>query len=122
MNLHSSLFLTLSRSALRFLPKRSSNQTLKWKQIPSLGQEVALDTDYLRLSFFGSLQEADLYKLLKIHNLKHLNLSCSDLSDMHLKTIGQIKTLQLLDLDSTEITAAGLHHLSALKQVHELRL
>ena len=61
-----------------------------------LGQEVALDIHYLRLSFFGSLQEADLYKLLKLHNLKHLNLSCSDLSDMHLKTIGQIKHFNYL--------------------------
>ncbi|MGD1840016.1 MAG: hypothetical protein ACFB0B_03845 [Thermonemataceae bacterium] len=87
-----------------------------------INQQVALDTDYLKLSFSGDIEKTELYKLLRLKNLKHLNTACADLCDQHLEVIGQITTLELLDLDSTAITDNGLQHLIPLNQLKELRL
>lgn len=87
-----------------------------------LDKEVNLETDYLSLSFFGEIETTELQKLFQLKHLKHLNLSSSDLFDKHLEVIGQMKTLELLDLDLTEITDNGLRNLKPLKQLRELRL
>lgn len=79
-------------------------------------------TDYLNLSFLGKIENTEIQKLLKLTKLRHLNASNTDLLDKHLETIGQIYSLELLDLDSTEITNNGLKFLENLKQLKELRL
>ena len=85
-------------------------------------KEVNIDTDYLNLSFFGEIDIIELKKLALLKKLKHLNLASSDLLDKHLEFIGQVETLELLDLDLTEITDNGLRNLQSLKQLRELRL
>lgn len=85
-------------------------------------QEVRVDTDYLSLSFFDKIKISEIKKLLHLENLKHLNLSSSDLMDEHLEIVGKIESVELLDLDSTEITNQGLQFLEPMKQLKQLRL
>ncbi len=87
-----------------------------------LNKEVNIDADYLNLVFLGEIDSLELKKLTQLKNLRHLNISSSDLFDEHLLVIGQIETLELLDLDSTEISNKGLQQLSHLKKLRELRL
>lgn len=88
-----------------------------------IDKEASLDCDYLRLSFFGEIEMVEFEKLSQFKKLKHLNVSSSDLFDEHLEIIiGQMDSLELLDLDSTEITNNGLRNLKSIKQLRELRL
>ena len=87
-----------------------------------IDKEINIDTDYLNLSFYGEIETIELKKLIQLKNLKHLNISSSDLFDKHLIFIGQLETLELLDLDLTEITDNGLRNLNSLKRLRELRL
>ncbi len=87
-----------------------------------LNREINIDTDYLNLSFYGEIDKNELKKLTQLKRLKHLNVSSSDLYDKHLEIIGQLKTLELLDLDLTEITDSGLKNLIRLTQLRKLRL
>lgn len=87
-----------------------------------INKEVSLDTNYLSLSFFGEIEMAELEKLYQLKKLKHLDMASSYLFDKHLEVIGQVKTLEILDLDLTEITDKGLRNLKPLKQLRELRL
>lgn len=84
-----------------------------------IDKEVNIDTDYLNLSFYGEIETIELKKLIQLKNLKHLNISSSDLFDKHLIFIGQLETLELLDLDLTEITDNGLRNLNSLKRLRE---
>jgi hypothetical protein len=87
-----------------------------------IDHEVCTNADYLSLSFFGEIEISEIQKLLQLKNLKHLNLSSCDLIDKHLETIGKIASLELLDLDATEITDQGLFFLQHLKNLKQLRL
>lgn len=95
---------------------------MKRDTIRILDNEVRLETNYLSLLFFGKIQMSEWEKLAQLKNLKHLNVASSDLVDAHLEIIGQLKTLELLDLDLTEISDNGLRKLKSLKQLVELRL
>ncbi|MCP4521911.1 MAG: hypothetical protein GY827_09530 [Cytophagales bacterium] len=81
-----------------------------------------MDTEAEFYSFFGEIKSSELEQLLHFKKLKHLNVSCSDLFDHHLAIIGKIESLELLDIDSTEITNDGLKHLIPLKKLSALRL
>ena len=87
-----------------------------------VGHEVRIDADYLRLRFFGEIEISEIQKILRLKNLKHLKLSSSDLIDKHLEAIGKIDSLELLDLDATDITNQGLFYLEPLKNLKQLRL
>ncbi len=87
-----------------------------------INEQVSLDVTYFNLSFFGEIRNSELEKLLHLKKLKHLNIAISDVLDKHLKIIGQLGTLEMLDLDSTEITDRGIKHLQELTLLEDLRL
>jgi Leucine-rich repeat (LRR) protein len=85
-------------------------------------QEVRIDAEYLKFTFCGGIEIQEVQKLLRLKNLRQLNLSSSRLLDKHLEYIGKINSVELLDLDSTEITNQGLSFLQSLKKLKQLRL
>jgi hypothetical protein len=54
--------------------------------------------------------------------VSHLNLSSTDTSDNDLIEIGKNTSIEMLDLDCTDITDQGLAHLAPLKYLSQLRL
>lgn len=95
---------------------------MKANLLKIVNKEVRSDANYLRLYFTSKVKNKKLEKLLELKRLRHLNASGSYLLDQHLEIIGQIETLELLDLDLTEITDSGLQYLNPLKNFTELRL
>ncbi|MNJ91840.1 hypothetical protein D3C87_94950 [compost metagenome] len=85
-------------------------------------QNVQTDTVYFSVSFLDEIEIPELQKLVHLTNLKHLNLSSLDLRDEHLEIIGEITSLELLDLDLNEISDQGLRFLEPLKNLKQLRL
>lgn len=85
-------------------------------------QQVTTGTEYLSLSVRKNANFLELEKLLQLTQLRHLNVSSCDLEDQHLEVIGKIETLELLDLDATEITNYGLFFLEPLQNLKQLRL
>ena len=87
-----------------------------------INKEVNINTEYLSLSFFEQIKVTELEKISQLKKLKHLNLSNSYLFDKHLEIIRKVASLELLDLDATEITDSGLQYLKPLNKLKELRL
>jgi hypothetical protein len=85
-------------------------------------QKRIANIKYLRLAFIGKQKIDALKSLVQLTNLKHLNAAGCYLVDHDLVTIGQVTSLELLDLDLTDISNNGLQHLSNLTNLSELRL
>ena len=85
-------------------------------------QEVALDATYLHIDFFRDKGIDELQKLTALKLLEHLNAASADLNDDHLEIIGQLVSLELLDLDLTELSDQSLRFIEPLQNLRELRL
>ena len=85
-------------------------------------QKRIANIKYLRFALIGEQKIDGLKGLPLLTNLRHLNAAGCYLVDHDLVTIGQVKSLELLDLDLTNITDDGLQHLSSLTNLGELRL
>ena len=86
------------------------------------GQHVNTDVAYFSFSVWDDIPSKELQKLLQLTHIRHLNVSSCDLEDKHLEMIGKMETLELLDLDATEITNYGLFFLKPLINLKQLRL
>ncbi len=68
------------------------------------------------------LQIKDFSLLPRLEKLWHLNLSGTNITDAGLAHLSELKNLRQLDLSGTNITDAGLAHLSGLKMLFRLNL
>ena len=85
-------------------------------------EKKILNIKYLRFALIGEQKINGLKSLSQLKNLRHLNAAGCYLIDHDLVAIGQVESLELLDLDLTDITDDGLQHLSTLTNLSELRL
>lgn len=85
-------------------------------------QKIRIDAAYLSFRVWKNSSFKELDKLLQLTHIRHLNAASSDLEDQHLEVIGKMETLELLDLDATEITNYGLFFLKPLHNLKQLRL
>lgn len=92
------------------------------KTIVVFDQIVSIDATYLNLVFADPLELKELEKVRLLRELTHLNASSHLLCDDHLKIIGNLDHLEMLDLVMTEITDEGLREISGLHKLVELRL
>ncbi len=88
--------------------------------------QIAQEVNYLDVDFSladTTLSSNQLNALLDApEHIVWLNLSRTAISDDDLKTVGQLTNLLRLRLDQTEITEAGIAHLTNLQQLEYLNL
>src|SRR5262245_61440281 len=65
----------------------------------------------------NAVTDAGIAQLVRCKNLRVLSAGGLELSDKALASIGQLTTLEELNLDSNLITGSGLRHLRALKNL-----
>ena len=86
------------------------------------GQEVSSETAYFNMVWLEEIHRDELLKLKQLKQLRHLNASFYKLNDVDLEVIGQLKSVELLDLVMTEVTDEGLKLLRPMVNLEELRL
>lgn len=114
--------LLAAREVLRLRPRAEVQAALT--ALPSLftSRFVALDTPALAISS-SRATDADVERLLVIReNITHLDLARSPLTDRALATVARFTNLQVLRLDGTAITDAGVAALAALYRLTSLNL
>lgn len=86
-----------------------------------MGQRIEVDSTKV-FSKGVDVSEDELISLLKLEQLKSLNLNTSNTNDEHLKIIGQMTTIEDLDLSVTDVTDLGMPYLESLSNLKHLRL
>jgi len=81
-----------------------------------------LETPYLSLLFLNKIPLDELRKIIQLTKLQHLNASSEEIVDTHLEIISQVSSIELLDLDVSEITDAGIPFIIPLQNLKALRL
>jgi hypothetical protein len=90
--------------------------------ITVFNKTVSSDTRYLGLHGVIIKNDEELEKLTKLKKLYHLNLAGSNLDNHFLKIICKLASIELIDLDCTDITDKGLTELNNLINLKQLRL
>ena len=77
----------------------------------------------LHLTYSLKLEDRHLVNLTSLIKLQDLDLKrCEKLTDATLEHLGQLSSLEKLNLAGTQVTDAGVHYLKGLKQLKELTL
>ncbi len=95
------------------------------KALTKAGVEFKVDGDGLIIEANLRDMEVDaklLAHLTKLPRLRSVLLNASNVQDEQLKELGNIATLQNLDLRNNNVTTAGVAHLVGLKNLKALRL
>jgi hypothetical protein len=81
------------------------------------------DLKNLRVLRTAAADDESIAALARIRSVEQLDLSSSDLADAALRHLGQLDNLVSLDLGGCgEVTGSGLHHLSGLPRLRSLNL
>ena len=91
------------------------------KLFPSVFFEAAYDVEFKSKN--NAVSDADLDQIVKLlPDIEVLLLESTDVTDAGLATLNRLKRLQYLSLSDTQVSDAGLEHLKGLNQLHALRL
>jgi hypothetical protein len=80
------------------------------------------NTKHLHLWGVTFATQSELQALAEYPFVTHVNLASSNINDEGLKIISGFSNIEILDLDATDITDAGLPHLAPLVRLNQLRL